>query len=79
MKNRMQDVRDHLVSMLELLGADDCSPEAVERAKAASMIANSYIGTVKVEIDARKMAGVETLPACLEQSTAQPPRLVASR
>lgn len=76
MKNRISDVRNHLVAMLEALGDPEAKPEVVERAKAASMIANSYIGAVKVELDAYKLAGLEQLPDSMEAAPDRP-RLVS--
>lgn len=56
MKNKVSDVRDHLVAMLENLGDDTASPEKmaqnIERAKATSLVANTYIAAVKIELDA---------------------------
>jgi hypothetical protein len=63
----MADVRNHLVAMMELLGSDDVKPEHLDRAKAISELAQTYTNTVKVEIDARRLAGIEnSLPAVLE-------------
>ncbi len=55
MKNRMCDVRDHLVAMLERLNDAEVAPEVIERAKAASMVATTYISAVKCEIDALRL------------------------
>lgn len=67
MKNKMSDVRDHLVAMLEAL-SDDAEPEqvarTVERAKATALVADKYIAAVKVEIDARER--LQVLPSALE-------------
>lgn len=53
MKNKVRDVRDHLVAMLERLGDDNLSAEdmglVIERAKTSTMVATTYIGAVKVE------------------------------
>lgn len=56
MKNKISDVRDHLVAMLEELGDPDSSPGVIERAKATSLVAGTYISAVKVEIDALRLA-----------------------
>ncbi|MGG2100350.1 hypothetical protein [Stenotrophomonas sp. NRRL B-14846] len=60
MKNKVSDVRDHLVAMLELLGDDNLSTEkmsqVIERAKASTIVASTYIGAVKVELDAIRLA-----------------------
>lgn len=59
MKNRMQDVRDHLVQMMEQLNDPEVSEEVVSRAKALSDVAQTYTNSVRVEIDARRLAGME--------------------
>lgn len=59
MKNKVSDVRDHLVAMLEHLGDDSATPEkmaqTIERAKATSQVAVTYISAVKIELDAIKL------------------------
>lgn len=56
MKNKVSDVRDHLVAMLEQLGDDTMAPEkmaqVLERAKVSSQVAGTYINAVRVELDA---------------------------
>jgi len=55
-KNMMQDVRDHLVAMLEALGDTGTDapvdPQLIERAKATALVAGTYIAAVKTELDA---------------------------
>lgn len=76
MKNKMQHVRDHLVAMMEALADTDVSPEVIERAKATAALAQTFTNTVKVEIDARRAAGLENgLPEVLDAPS--PMRLVA--
>lgn len=65
MKNKMQDVRNHLVAMMEALNDKDVDQELVDRAKAMAELSQAYTNTVKVELDARRMAGIEELPAAL--------------
>ena len=70
MKNRIEDVRNHLVACMEALNAEDLTPEdaqgQIEKAKAMSNLANSFIGAVKVEIDAVRLADeVGMLPASI--------------
>ena len=65
MKNKMGDVRDHLVAMMERLNDDDCKPEDIARAKAISDLAQTYTNTVKVEVDARKMLQPGQLPPAI--------------
>ena len=72
MKNRVSDVRNHLVAMLELLGDDtrstDEMAQAIERAKATASIAGTYIAAVRVEIDAiRVLDETGRLPAAVAE------------
>jgi hypothetical protein len=70
MKNKMGDVRNHLVAMLELLGDDKCTPEVIERAKATSLVAGTYIAAVKTEIDALRLADeINRLPSSVDLPT----------
>ncbi|OBU70181.1 hypothetical protein [Stenotrophomonas maltophilia] len=80
MKNKVSDVRDHLVAMLERLGDDDLSAEqmgqVIERAKASTIVATTYIGAVKVELDAIRLAhetGNLTAAVAEPQQMALPP------
>lgn len=77
MKNKMSDVRDHLVAMMERLGDKDCTAEDLARAKTLSDLAQTYTNTVKVEVDARKLLQPSELPASI--ADAPRPRLVAER
>lgn len=66
MKNKMQDVRDHLVAMMESLADREVSPEVIERAKTTSMLANSYVQSVRCELDALKLYDeTKLLPAAI--------------
>lgn len=56
MKNKMGDVRDHLVAMMEALGDKECDAATVERAKAMSQVAGQYIDAVKTELQACRIA-----------------------
>lgn len=67
MKNKMSDVRDHLVVMLEQLGDPEVAAEVIERAKATALVAGTYISAVKTEIDAiRLLDDTGRLPASVE-------------
>ena len=59
MKNRVSDVRDHLVAVMEALNDERATPEQlaanIERAKAMSGLAQQYVGAVKVEMDAIRL------------------------
>lgn len=77
MKNKMSDVRDHLVAMMELLNDGDCQPADVEKAKALSMVAGQYVATVKTELDAHRLADdIGRLPSVIGEGV-QVPRLHA--
>lgn len=69
MKNKMADVRDHLVAMMERLGEDNATELDIAKAKALSDLAQTYTNTVKVEIQAREMVGGKAaqLPEVIEQ------------
>lgn len=51
MKNKISDVRNHLVAMLEELGDKDAGAEVLERAKMMTQVAGAYVQCVKVELD----------------------------
>lgn len=75
MKNKIEDVRDHLVSCMELLNQEDLTPEqstaAIDRAKAMSSLATSFTNAVKVELDAVRLADeVGMLPASFTKPAA---------
>lgn len=72
MKNRMQDVRNHLVAAMEALSDDNATDATIARARAISELAQTYTNTVKVEIDARRMAGLEEMPSALLRAPALP-------
>lgn len=71
MKNKMGDVRDHLVLMLEQLGDPEVKAEVIERAKTSALVAGQYIASVKVEIDALRLADeIGCIPSVLESPPA---------
>jgi len=70
----MTDVRNHLVAMLEELGDTAADEKTVARAKATAEVSREYTATVKVEIDARRLAGVEQIPDVLEGAPLLPGR-----
>lgn len=80
MKNKLEDVRNHLVQAMEALNQEDAPPEEIQRsigrAKAMSNVANSFIESVKVEIDAIKLADEAGL---LPSSVAQPVKMVEAQ
>ena len=56
MKNKIEDLRNHLFAALEALG-DKESPMDIERAHAIADVAQTIINSVKVEVDYLKIAG----------------------
>ncbi len=56
MKNRIEDLRNHLFAALEGL-ADEEKPMDIERAKAISEVAQTLINSAKVEVEYLKTAG----------------------
>jgi hypothetical protein len=60
MKNKVEDVRNHLVQVMESLNDGEATPVevtlSIEKAKAMSGLATAYINSVKVEIDAIRLA-----------------------
>jgi hypothetical protein len=74
MKNKVEDVRNHLVAAMEALNEDGAKPEeiaqAIEKGKAMSGLATAYIAAVKVEMDAIRLAEeVGMLPASITPPT----------
>lgn len=71
MKNKVSDVRNHLVAVMEALNDESSTPEqqaaALERAKAMSSLAQQYVSAVKVELDAvRLFDETKLLPSSVE-------------
>jgi hypothetical protein len=66
-KNKLSDVRDHLVAMLESLADPEVSETVIERAKTTALVADKYIAAVKVEVDAcRVAADLGYMPAAID-------------
>lgn len=59
MKNKLEDVRNHLVAAMEALNQEDATEEqrnvAIERGKALTGLATAYVNSVKVELDAVRL------------------------
>lgn len=71
MRNKLSDVKDHLVAMLEQLGDENVGAEVVERAKATSLVAGTYIAALKTELDALRLADeIGVLPNSVEAGEA---------
>lgn len=56
MKNRIEDLRNHLFATLEALQDED-KPMDIERAKAISGVAQTLIDSAKVEVDFLRVTG----------------------
>lgn len=56
MKNKMEDLRNHLFAALEGL-ADQDKPMELDRARAISEVAKTLIDTARVEVDMLKVTG----------------------
>lgn len=56
MKNKIEDLRDHLFATLEALQDED-NPMDLDRAKAISDVAQTVINSAKVEVDFLKSTG----------------------
>lgn len=67
MKNTMTDVRNHLCAMMEALNDEDCGRETIAKSNALTNLANSYVSSVKAEIDALRVASETGLVSrCIE-------------
>lgn len=67
MKNKLSDVRNHLVAMLESLGDPEVKETVIERAKVTALVADKYIAAVKVEVDACRIAAeLDLMPDAIE-------------
>jgi hypothetical protein len=56
LKNKIEDLRNHLFATLEAL-QDTEKPMDIERAKAISDVAQTIINSAKVEVDFAKVTG----------------------
>ena len=56
MKNRIEDLRNHLFETLEALKDRD-NPMELDRAKAVSEVAQTIINSARVEVDYLKVTG----------------------
>jgi hypothetical protein len=56
MKNKIEDLRNHLFATIEAL-SDEENPMELNRAKAISDVAQTIINSAKVEVDFLKITG----------------------
>lgn len=63
MKNKIEDLRNHLFAQLERLGDEDLKGSALEeevsRARAINGVAGALIDSARVEVDFMKVTGQE--------------------
>ena len=81
MKNKMHDVRNHQVAMLEALGDTSVDaapdPQLIERAKATALVAGTYIAAVKTELAAIQLFDrTGCLPTAIEAPPETTPRKI---
>lgn len=82
MKNKLQDLRDHLFETIEALKDED-NPMDLKRAETIKNVAQTVINTGKLEVDFMRETGltptrfIESRGIGADRS--QPPRLVKSR
>jgi hypothetical protein len=65
MKNKIEDLRNHLFATIEGL-LDDEKPMELDRAKAVAEVAQTIINSAKVEVDFLKTTGQSTGTGFLE-------------
>lgn len=78
MKNRIQDLRDHLFATIEDL-RDKESPMDLARAKAIADVAQAIINSAKVEVEAMQVLGLSQGTGFLPQEEKPGPRLIEGR
>jgi hypothetical protein len=77
MKNKMEDIRNHLIAAMEGL-ADPDNPLDIERARAISEIGQVLINSAKVEVEYIKVAGGHGTGFLVEREPQPtPPRLIS--
>lgn len=86
MKNKIEDLRNHLFETLEMLKDKD-APMEIERAKAVAEVAKVIVDSAKVEVDFAKATGQASASGFLPLAppkdpapgTASHPRLVSGK
>lgn len=80
MKNKIEDLRNHLFATLEALQDKD-APMDIERAKAVADVARVVIDSAKVEVDMLKVTGSSSPGSGffpVEELNVQRPRALAA-
>lgn len=71
MKNKIEDLRNHLFATLEAL-ADEDKPMDIQRAKAISDVAQTIINSAKVEVDYARHIGGRPASGFIPDATLPP-------
>ena len=74
MKNKIEDVRNHLFAALEAL-SDKEAPMEINRAKAIADVAQTIIDSARVEVDFLKVIGGRVGSGFIPDLAEQPKRL----
>ncbi len=74
MKNKIEDLRNHLFAALEAL-ADAEKPMEIERAKAIAEVAQTIVNSAKVEVDYLRVTGNIAGTGFIPDGTTGPKRL----
>jgi len=72
MKNKIQDLRNHLFETIEAL-KDPETPMDLDRARTISEVAQTIINSAKVEVEFAKATGADTASEFLAQKPSLPP------
>jgi hypothetical protein len=72
MKNKIEDLRDHLFATLEAL-QDQEKPMELERARTISEVAQTIINSAKVEVDFMKHLGGKPVTGFIPDETRPAP------
>jgi hypothetical protein len=80
MKNRIEDLRNHLFATLEAL-QDDKNPMPLDRAKAISDVSQTIINSAKVEVDFLNAVGGAAASGFFpgDELPGKPPKLKLAR
>lgn len=76
MKNKLQDLNDHLFAQLERLSDEDCKGDELKseigRAKAVSGISRDIVQNASLALDAKKLQleyGLQEMPLMIQEKT----------
>lgn len=73
MKNKIEDLRDHLFETLEAL-KDEKNPMPLDRAKAVADVAQTIINSAKVEVDFMRVTGEVVGSGFITAPAIEPPK-----